>query len=114
CDALGQREVVERVLDRSVFRAADKHTLLVVVVHDIQRVVGRDENTARRSKLRPLIDEVAVLVENLNAMVAAIAHKQPPAGAEEYRMRYVELAGPAALLPPRFDELAVLRELHDA
>src|SRR5690242_10020869 len=113
-DALSEREVVERVLDRPVLRAADKHTLLVVVVDNIQRIVGRDENAARRSKLRPLIDEVAVLVENLNSMVAAIANQQPPPGVEEDRMRHVELAGAAALLPPCFDEFAVLREFHDA
>src|SRR6185295_17243962 len=56
------------------------------------------------------------LVEDLDAVVAAVADKQPPARVHRQRMRTlrVEITRSGALLPPRLDERAVLRELHDA
>src|SRR5262249_22992722 len=64
--------------------------------------------------LRPLVDEFAVLVEDLDAVVVAIADEQASARVHCQRVRRVELAGCTAFLSPGLDELAILGEFHDA
>ena len=44
----------------------------------IQHVIAVDKQTARPAELRPGFDVVAVLVENLNPAIAAVADKQAP------------------------------------
>ena len=73
-----------------------------------------DKHPARPSELLPFRDEVAVLVEDLDAVVGAIAHEKPPLGIERQRMRAVELALARALVAPFLDEFTGLRKLHDA
>src|SRR6185295_13021441 len=80
----------------------------------VEHVVLVDVDAARPAELPPLLEELAVLIEDLNAAVAAIADEQTSARIERERVRHVELprarAGRAELL----DELAVLVELEHA
>src|SRR5207237_10308688 len=55
-----------------------------------------------------------VLIEDLQAVVAAIGHPQAALRVERERMRRAELAVAHADGAPRLDELAVRRELADA
>src|SRR5258707_13192281 len=83
-------------------------------IRHVDHVVLVDVDAARAAELRPLVDEVAVLIENLDAVVAAVAKKQPAARVHRKRVRAVDLAGRAALLAPGLDEFAGLVELDDA
>ena len=49
-------------------------------------------DAARTAELRPLGDERAVLVEDLETAVAAVAHEDPALRIDGDRMRLVELA----------------------
>ena len=82
-------------------------------VGDVDVVALVDEDPARPAELRPLLDEVAVLIEDLNAVVVAVADEQPPFGIERERVRLIEFARAGAGLAPALDQLAVLRELQD-
>jgi hypothetical protein len=46
-------------------------------IGDINDVIPVDEDAAGPAELRPLVDEVAVLIEYLDAVVAAVAEEQP-------------------------------------
>src|SRR6267378_2065686 len=83
-------------------------------IRNIDDIVLVDVDAARAAELRPLVDEVAVLIEDLDAVVAAVAKEQPAARVHRQRVRAVDLAGCAALLAPGLDELAGLVELDDA
>ena len=61
-------------------------------VGDVEHVVLVDEDAARPAELRPLVDELAVLVEDLDAVVAAVADEQAALRVERERVRLVELA----------------------
>ncbi len=75
-----------------------------------------DRDRARLAELRPARDEVALLVEHLDALVAAIGDVEPALGVDLDAVRIVELERQAAFgadaAAPRLDELAVLREAH--
>src|SRR6185503_14027571 len=88
--------------------------LVRVRVGDIEDVVLVDIETARPAELTPLGEELALLVEDLNAAVGAVADEKAALRIHRERVRRVELAGARALLAPGLDELAVLGELHDA
>ena len=60
----------------------------------------------------PLGQEVAVLIEDLNPVVVAIADEQPALRVHRERVRLIEFVGARAVLAPCLDELAVLRELE--
>src|SRR5262249_8320204 len=77
-------------------------------------VVFVDENAARPAELRPLVDIVAVLIENLDAVVVAVADEQVPARIHRERMRGIDLTRGAAFLAPGLDEFAGLVEFDDA
>src|SRR3954452_1656114 len=74
--------------NRAVLRAADPDAALPAVVvlgyrfgfriGDINDVVPVDIDSARAAELRPLVDELAVLVEKLDAIVLAVTDEQPP------------------------------------
>ena len=83
-------------------------------VGDVDRVVARNRDPARPAELTPLVDEPAVLVENLDPVVLAIADQQPAARVDRDRVRLAEFAGPCAFAAPLLDESPVLRELHHA
>src|SRR6478672_8211782 len=105
--------VVEFLPDRAGLGAGDEDPLTVVVVHHVKRVVSRDEHAARRAQVRPLAEIAAVLVEDLDALVGAVAYEQPSSLVDHQRMRHVEFSRAAALPAPGLDERAVLRELDD-
>src|SRR5690242_1071164 len=83
-------------------------------IRHVNHVVLIDENPAGPAELPPFVDELSVLVEDLNAIITAVAHKEPPLGVKCKRMRNIELAARRTLLPPRHDELAVFGKFHDA
>src|SRR4051812_18272768 len=81
-------------------------------VGDVDDIVLVDEHSARPAELMPLIEEVPLLVEDLDTVVAAVTEKEPTARIHRQRVRTVYLARARSLLAPRLDELAVLVELH--
>ena len=64
-------------------------------VSHIDGVVGVDVDPARASELEPAFHEVAVLVEDLNAVVVAIPDEEPALGVELQRVKTRELVGAA-------------------
>ena len=62
-------------------------------------VVPVDVDAARPAELLPLIEELAVLVEDLDAVVLAVADEQPPLRIDRERVRHVELARRRPFLP---------------
>src|SRR5262249_59949419 len=81
-------------------------------VRDVEDVTLVDVDAAGPSELLPLLEELAVLVEDLDAVVRAVGHEQPPLRIQGQAVRSVELARAGALLAPGLDERPVLRELH--
>ena len=67
----------KKLLDLAGSRATDHEPALWSDRCDVEPVIGVDEQTARLSEGRPLIDEPAILVEDLNAIVVAIGDKEP-------------------------------------
>src|SRR6266850_2885344 len=108
--------------ERTVSGAADEDAPPPsgVVLRIRRRVAGidgsvvADEDRARSAKLLPLVDEVALLVEDLDAPVRAIGHVHPSLRVDADVMRLIELARGRSCLSPGLDEPAVLRELHHA
>ena len=106
----------------AVFRAPDPdppleggiRLLVRLRVGGVEHVVPVDEDSARPAELLPLVQELAVLIEDLNAVVAAVGDEQAAGGVHRERVRRVELARPRTLPAPGLDERAVLRKLHDA
>src|SRR5262245_12966789 len=109
----------------AVLRAADANALLEagidlaavitrLVIGRIHVVVSIDVEAARAPELLPFLEELAVLIENLDAIVDAISHEQPAGRIHGQLMRSVELARPAAALAPGLDVGAILGELEDA
>src|SRR5262249_41753330 len=80
---------------RRVFRAADP--LVRFRVGDDQRVVLEDPDAARPAEVPPLVDDLHVLVEDLDAVVRAIGDEQASFGVEREAVRSHELAGLAAV-----------------
>src|SRR5215467_1074317 len=72
--ALRQR-AFDRPADGAVPGAAEVDARLVLDVGDVDRVVGRNEQATRPAELRPLLEILAVLVEDLDTLVAAIGHE---------------------------------------
>src|SRR5215470_16496573 len=83
-------------------------------IHAIENVVLVDEEAARAPKLFPLGDEVAVLIEDFDAVVAAVGDEQAAGRIHRQRMRQRKLPRAAAALAPCGDELAFFGELHDS
>ena len=67
-----------------------------------------DGDAARPAELPPLGDELAVLIEDLDAVVLAIADEQPAARVHRDGVRLADLAGARSLRAPLLDERAVL------
>ena len=80
----------------------------------VNYVIAINENSAGAAELLPLVHEFSVLIEDLDAIVAAVGHKQSSLGIKCERVRPVELSGSRSLLAPGHDELPVSREFHDA
>src|SRR5712691_10900643 len=93
----------------------------VVFDHSLgNRVVGPDvlvraHDHGVRRDVRPLVEELAVLVKHLNAPVRSIGNKDVVVSAAHGdSVRGVELTRGRALAPPLQQNLSVLVELHDA
>ena len=54
-------------------------------------------DSARASELLPLGEVLAVLIEDLNSVVAAVAHEEPSLGIEGQGVRHLELPGTGAM-----------------
>jgi len=59
-------------------------------------------------------EQFSILIEELNSAVPPVGNEQATARIHCQRVRRFELARPRSLLAPRFDELPILREFHDA
>src|SRR5262249_14735358 len=82
-------------------------------VGHVDHVVLVDVHAAWSAKLKPLGNECAVLVKDLDSVVLAVADEQPAAGIESQGMDHIELARAHSLLSPCQEEFTVLVELHD-
>src|SRR5206468_5230289 len=108
----------------AVFRAADPDAAFppIVVtrdrfgfrVCDVQNVVLINVNATRTAELLPLGDEFAVLIEDLNPVVVAVADKQTSFRVHCLRVWLSELARTGAQLATRADQLAVFRKSQNA
>src|SRR4029453_12847217 len=86
-----------------------------VVLGDIHAFVGVDVEGRRPDQLgRPDLEELAVLVEDLHAVVLPVAHEHAPAPIDPDTMRQVELPGTGARLTPGEKIRAVRGELVHA
>src|SRR5258705_3700170 len=120
-----RRDLGDEGRDLAVLHAADPDSLLegridlsVVVaglmVGRIENVVPVDIEPARATELLPFREELSVLIEYLNAAVAAVADEQTPGGIHGERMRGGQFTRSAAVLAPFLDELSVLVEFDDS
>ena len=75
------------------------------VGHD-HRVVGEDGDAAGPAEVAPLVDEVQVAVEDLDAVVRPVGDEQPSLRVERERVRPHELAGAEPQSADRPHELA--------
>src|SRR4029077_9933151 len=82
-------------------------------IGDVDDVVAVDEDAARPAELLPFRDEFPILVEDLDAIVGAVADEQPAARIHGKPVEHIELARARPLLALSLDEGAVLRELDD-
>src|SRR5262249_3584995 len=80
----------------------------------VENVVAVDVEAARPAELPPFGEKFSILVEDLDAVVRAVSHKQPPARIHGESMGHVEFTLSLARFAPGLDEFSVLRELHDA
>src|SRR5207237_10576959 len=69
-------EPVDALDDSAVLDAGDVQTAVFGAVDDIQ-AIALGEDAPRRAEIRPLGDELAALIEHLDALVAAIADVEP-------------------------------------
>src|SRR6266566_1996192 len=105
-----RNRIRDEIFHRSIFGRSDAYAAspaIVVLRHrfrfrirDIDRVVGVDPDAAGPAELCPGIEEFAVLIENLDAIIVAVADKQPAARIHGERMWGIELAGCGALNAP--------------
>src|ERR1051326_6147164 len=116
----GRAALIDRVRDeifhRAVLGAADAHAALPAVmilghrfrfgIADIDRVLRIDIDAARPRELRPGRKQLSVLIENIDAIVVAIADEQTPLRIHRQRMWNIELAGGSAFHAPLLDEFA--------
>src|SRR5262249_23974595 len=84
-------------------------------IGDVDMILAVEGNPARLAELRARRRErLAVLIEDLNAVVAAIADEHTATRIDRDGVNRMEFAGRPAGLPPRGHEVSRARELHDA
>src|ERR1043166_3739907 len=95
--------ILDERRDPAVLRAADPDPLLDpgelvragvrarLGIGDVDGVVPGDEDAARPPELPPFVENTAVLIENLDPVVLAIAAEQPAARADGNRVRFAKL-----------------------
>src|SRR5207248_2880827 len=107
---------------RTVFGASCSYSPLparmIVVsrfrVSHINNVVLVYEDSAGPPKLLPLGNKFSVLIENLNAIVGAVADENPALGIHGNSMGGIKLTRSTSFFAPRLDELSIFGEFHDA
>jgi hypothetical protein len=112
----GRLHVFDEIFHRAVFRAANANAFfparLVLApgfgIGDVDSVVSGDEDAARTAKLFPGINVIAVLIEDLNAIVGTVSDEETPTRIDGDGVGRKEFAGARAFVPPEFDERAVL------
>ena len=87
---------------------------LVTNLGDENVVIGIDVDVGRANDVVPLIYELTVAGEDLEAIVFAVGDVEAFAAVDEHAVRQVELAGAGAGLAPGLDELASGGEAVDA
>src|SRR5262249_8997248 len=108
---------VLRAADADAFLEAGIDLAAVItglVIGRVDIVVSVDIEATRAPELFPLLEELAVLIEDLDAIVDAVRHEQAAGRIHGQLVRRIELARPAAALAPGLDVGAVLGELEDA
>src|SRR5439155_4075310 len=103
-------EPVDALDHSAILDAGDVQAVALGAVDDVE-AIALDEDAPRRAEIRPLRDELAALIEHLDALVAAIADVEPPLRIDGDAVRLVELSRLGPLAAPPSDELAVLRVL---
>ena len=88
-------------------------------VSDPQVLVLRHHRVVRALDVRPDVEELPVLIEDLDARVGAVGDVEPPRRVDRNRVHRIHVARARlvrrrALLPPGHQILPVLVELHDA
>ena len=83
-------------------------------VDGVEGVVVGDEQPADAAELHVGVEQLAVLAEDLNSVVAPVGHEQASLRIHLQGVGGAELAGPEPDLAPLFDERAVGGELQDA
>src|SRR5262249_12986297 len=94
------------------FESWIQHGIRLGIGH-VNGVIFVDEHAARTAELFPLINELAILIEDLDAAVCPVGDEEPSAGIHRDAVRRVHLARGGSLLTPRLDEFPVLREFHN-
>src|SRR5207253_1376300 len=81
---------------------------------DIQESLVFGERKIVRVDGHDLAEVLAIQIEDLDSLVAAVPYEDAAVAGDLGGMRRVELTRAAALLPPFHEVLAILRELDDA
>jgi hypothetical protein len=111
----GRFHILDEVFHRAVAGAADADAFLPARfvfapgfgIGDVHSVVFGDVDAAGTAELRPGVDVIAVLIEDLNAIVGTIADEETPARIDGDGVGRKEFAGARAFVPPGLDGLAV-------
>ena len=111
----GAQRAVDGAADRDAPDVAGVHRRVRLRVAHVERVVGRHVQGAGTAELPPGGDEVAVLVEDLHPVVAAVGDEDVALRAADGDVvGLVELAGSVAGAAPGLEEPAVAGELQHA
>src|SRR5262245_24798523 len=77
-------------------------------------IVLVDEDSTGAAELLPLVEELPILIEYLDAIVRTVGHEHPAPRIHGDCMRPIEFARRCAFLAPSLDELSIFCELHHA
>src|SRR5207248_5452422 len=97
-------EPVDALDYSAVLDAGDVQTVVLGAVDDIE-AIALGEDAPRRAEIRPLGDELAALIEHLDALVAAIADVEPSLRVDGDAVRLVELSRLGSLPPHQVTNL---------
>ena len=88
--------------------------LVVSVSDDPEFVLGRDVHSLGSPEMGPLPEKFAVGIENLNAIILAVADIHILVGIDSHHMGSVELSRSGAALAPLHQVFAIAGELDHA
>src|SRR5262245_47375225 len=95
----------------AVLKAGTTHDGLRI--RGVERIVAVHGDVRGTAELLVFRDEFAVLIENLDTVVAAIGNEHAAGAIHSDRVKAIELAGALSVLAPCLDELPVFREFDD-